>query len=61
MRPGAPMKPLLLLLVLTSSTVAVHALTQQLLARHTHTGHAGRLDKNGGHVDKSTGIYHFHR
>lgn len=50
------MKPLLLLLVLTSSTVAVHALTQQLLARHT-----GRLDKNGGHVDKSTGIYHFHR
>ena len=38
------MKPLLLLLVLTSSTVAVHALTQQLLARHTHTGHAGRLD-----------------
>lgn len=55
------MKPLLLLLVLTSSTVAVHALTQQLLARHTHTGHAGRLDKNGGHVDNKTGIYHFHR
>lgn len=23
--------------------------------------HPGRLDKNGGHVDKSTGIYHCHR
>lgn len=53
------MKPLLLLLVLTSFTVAAHALA--LIARHTHTGHAGRLDKNGGHVDRLTGIYHFHR
>ena len=37
--------------------VAAAALTFSLPA----FGHGGGLDSNGGHYDRKTGVYHFHR
>ena len=67
------MKHVLILLTVTFSSVGAYALGQKILADHTHPGlntsrtgifdvsHGGGLDNNGGHYDRSTGSYHYHR
>jgi hypothetical protein len=68
------MKRILLALILIGvSAAGANAICKRVLADHSHsdldpkpTGifdveHGGGLDKNGGHYDRSTGTYHFHR
>lgn len=62
------------LLVLASlSGAAAWGLSTKTASDHTHSdlpptskgifdmGHSGGLDRNGGHYDRSTGTYHYHR
>jgi hypothetical protein len=67
------MRTLIFLVIAGLSSAGAYAITAKLLASHTHTdlapggselpdvGHSGGLDQNGGHYDRSTGRYHYHR
>lgn len=69
------MKLSLLLLAIagTSAIAASLSIPQQLPAAKAYepssqsryeqfdTMHSGGLDKNGGHTDSKTGVYHFHK
>jgi hypothetical protein len=69
------MKKFILILTLACfSAVGATAICKRVLADHTHSdlelkpsptgvfdmGHSGGVDKNGGHYDRSTGVYHYH-
>jgi len=68
-------KSILVITLICFSAVGATAICMKVLADHTHsdldlttppignfdTGHSGGLDKNGGHYDRSTGVYHYHR
>lgn len=66
-------KSLFVLIVISVSAVGATAICNKVLADHSHSdvttnptsifdmGHSGGLDQNGGHYDRSTGLYHYHR
>ena len=66
-------KRIAILLAGLLTSVGAYAIGQKVLADHTHAdlnnsrtglfdlGHSGGLDRFGGHYDRATGLYHFHR
>lgn len=69
------MKLIVSLAVASVIAASSYAVVKNLATDHTHTeaeleaapierftpGHSGGLDRNGGHYDRSTGLYHYHR
>ena len=62
------MKKTIITLFVASSACLVLAYSAEIgiFADHTHDStspisHSGGLDKNGGHTDHKTGLYHYHR
>jgi hypothetical protein len=66
-------KSLSIFILVSASAAGAYAICNKVLADHSHSdlvkkpvgifdmGHSGGLDQNGGHYDRSTGQYHFHR
>lgn len=69
------MKIIVSLAVASVLALSSYAVVKNPTTEHTHTeaeleaapierftsGHSGGLDRNGGHYDRSTGLYHYHR
>lgn len=72
-RPFTMKKSLLIWTLTIVSAAGATVICNKVLADHSHSdlatkptgifdmGHSGGLDQNGGHYDRSTGLYHYHR